>query len=264
MYTREQFEQLRITSANEMAADSELRRAALDVLVKADRYNWVHQTSWFGEPILQLPQDMFALQEIIFNTRPKFIIGVGVAWGGSLLFYSTLMEILGGRQVIGVDIYIPEDLTKRIGSFGKISDRIIWIRGSSTDETTIHQIKSVAGDSRDVMINLDSKHTHEHVLKELRLFSPLVGKGHYIVCSDTVIEDIPEQKHRPRAWGPGNSPKTALDQFLKENDRFEVDRALGNKLLFTCNPGGYLRCCKDDELSYGSQLSIPAVRQGKR
>jgi cephalosporin hydroxylase len=264
MYTREQFEQLRIASAKEMAADSELRRAALDVLVKADRYKWVHQTNWFGEPILQLPQDMFALQEIIFNTRPEFIIEVGVAWGGSLLFYSSLMELLGGKQVIGVDIYIPEDLKKRIGSFGKISDRITWIKGSSIEESTINQVRLIIGNSRDVMINLDSSHTHEHVLKELRLFSPLLGKGHYIVCSDTVVEDIPEQKHRPRAWGPGNSPKTALVQFLKENDRFEVDRALDNKLLFTCNPEGYLRCCKDDELSHGSQLSIPEVRQGKR
>jgi cephalosporin hydroxylase len=264
MYTREQFEQLRITFANEMATDMELRRAALDVLVKADSYNWIHQANWFGEPILQLPQDMFALQEIIFNTRPEFIIEVGVAWGGSLLFYASLMELLGGKQVIGVDIYIPEDLKKRIGSFGKISDRITWIEGSSIEESTINQVRLIVGNWRDVMVNLDSSHTHEHVLKELRLFSPLVGKGHYIVCSDTVIQDIPEQKHRPRAWGPGNSPKTALDQFLKENDRFEIDGALENKLLFTCNPGGYLRCYKEDELWYGSQLSIPDGRQGKR
>lgn len=245
MYTREEFEQLRIKCAEDMSADLELRQEALDVLVKADHYNWIHQTNWFGEPILQLPQDMFALQEIIFNTSPRFIIESGIAWGGSLLFYSTLMQVLGGDLVIGVDTYTPEDLRERLGSFGAISDRIVLINGSSVEEATIDRIKLIIGDSREVMINLDSNHSHDHVLQELRLYSPLVGKGYYLICGDTILEDIPEQKHRPRPWGPGNNPKTALDQFLKENDRFEVDRRLENKLLFTCNPGGYLRCCED-------------------
>lgn len=245
MYTREEFEQLRLQSAKEMAADADLRRKALDVLIKADHYNWIHQTNWFGEPVLQLPQDMFALQEIIFQTRPRYIVEVGVAWGGSLLFYSTLMHALGGERIIGIDIYIPPDLKERIGSFGKISDRIIWIDGSSVEEATIDQVKAIVGDSREVMVVLDSNHTHDHVLKELRLYSPLVGKGYYLICGDTIIEDIPEQTHRLRPWGPGNNPKTALDQFLEENDRFEVDKKLDNKLLFTCSPGGYLVCCKE-------------------
>ena len=244
-YTREEFEQLRIESAREMAADTELAKDALDVLVRAGRYYWVHQTTWFGEPILQVPQDMFALQSIIFDTRPKFIIEVGVAWGGALLFYSTLMEVLGGERIIGVDIHVPEDLKERIGSFGKLSDRITWIKGSSVEEDTISQIKAIIGDSREVMIVLDSYHTHEHVLKELRLYSPLVGKGYYLVCCDTVLEYRPKSECRPRPWGPGNNPKTALDQFFEENDRFIIDKTIDNKLLITCNPGGYLRCYKD-------------------
>ena len=105
------------------------------------------------------------------------------------------------------------------------------------------------GDSTETLVVLDSNHTHDHVLKELNLYSPFVGKGYYLVCSDTLIEDIPEQKHRPRPWGPGNNPKTALDQFLKEDDGFEVDLALENKLLFTCQSGGYLRRCKDTRLT---------------
>ena len=245
MYTRKEFEQLRIKCAKDMSADLGLGQEALDVLVKADHYNWIHQTNWFGEPILQLPQDMFALQEIIFNTRPRFIIESGVAWGGSLLFYSTLMEVLGGDLVIGVDTYIPEDLKERLGSFGAISDRIVLLDGSSVEKATIDQIKTIIGDSREVMVNLDSNHTHDHVLGELQLYSPFVGKGHYLICGDTIIEDIPEQKHRPRPWGPGSNPKTAIAQFLTENDRFEVDWGLENKLLLTCNPGGYLRCCRD-------------------
>lgn len=245
MLSREEFEQIRNQSARQMADDSALRQEALDVLARADRYNWIHQTTWLGEPILQLPQDMFALQEIIFKTRPRYIIEVGVAWGGSLLFYSTLMEILGGEKIIGIDIFIPEDLKKRLGAFGAISDRISFIAGSSVDDFTVAQVKSILDGSQEVMVVLDSSHTHDHVLKELRLYSPFVGKGYYLICGDTVIEEIPAQTHRPRPWGPGNNPKTALDQFLNENDRFQVDTAIENKLLFTCSPGGYLVCCKE-------------------
>ncbi len=244
LYTREEFETLRKESAKAMTADQELRRDALKVLIQADYYQWIHQTNWFGEPILNLPQDMFAIQEIIFKTRPKFIIEVGVAWGGSLLFYSTLMEVLGGERIIGVDIYIPDDLKERLASYRKLSERLTLIEGSSVAHDTLSQIKSIVEDCREVMVFLDSYHTQDHVFKELELYSPLVGNGYYLICGDTIIEDIPEQKHRPRPWGPGNNPKTALDQFLKENDRFEVDRELNNKLLFTCNPCGYLRCCK--------------------
>lgn len=244
MYTREEFEQLRIKSAKEMAADRQLRQKSLDVLAEADHYRWIHQTTWFGEPCLQLPQDMFALQEIIFRTRPKYIIEVGVAWGGSLLFYSTLMKVLGGERIIAIDIYIPDDLRRRIDAFEMLAGRINWINGSSIETSTLAEVKSLIADSREVMVVLDSNHTHDHVLKELQLYSPLVSKGNYLICGDTVVEQIPEQTHRPRPWGPGNNPKTALDQFLKENDRFEVDQRIENKLLFTCNPGGYLRCVK--------------------
>src|SRR5437867_3071719 len=219
MFTREQFEEFRAKSAKEMSADLELRRAALNVLVKADRYHWIHQANWLGQPVLQLPQDMFALQEIIFKTRPRFIIEVGVAWGGSLLFYSTLMEVLGGEQIIAIDLYIPDDLKQRISAYEQLSRRISWITGSSIDQASIDQVKKIIGDSRQVMVILDSNHTHDHVLKELQLYSPLVEKGHYLICGDTVVEYIPKQTHRPRPWGPGNNPKTALDEFLSQDDR---------------------------------------------
>jgi len=240
MYTYEEFEQLRVESAARMAADSDLHQKALDVLVAADHYSWVHQANWFGEPCLQLPQDMFALQEIIFKTRPKFIIESGVAWGGSLLFYSTLMQVLGGGRIIGLDIYIPPDLKARLNAFGALSERITLIEGSSTSESTIAQVKKTIGDSREVLVILDSDHSHSHVLQELQAYSPLVGEGHYLVVSDTVVEDIPPQTHRPRPWGPGNNPQTALTQFLAESDQFIIDKRIENKLLFTCNPRGYL------------------------
>ena len=243
--TREEFETLRKNMAEQMVADTQLVKDALDVKVRAGRYYWIHQTTWFGEPILQPPQDMFALQEIIFNTRPEYIIEVGVAWGGTLLFYSTLLEVLGGKQIIGIDIFMPDDLKQRLGSFGKLSERITLLNKSSIEEDTLQEIKAIIGDSKKVLIILDSNHTHEHVFKELNLYSPLVGKGYYLVCSDTVIEYQPEQDYRDRPWGHGNNPKTALDAFLKENDRFEIDYPLSNKLLITCSPGGFLKCVKD-------------------
>ncbi len=242
MYTREEFEQLRLASAKEMSADQELQQKALSVLEQADRYRWIHQSTWFGEPVLNLSQDMFALQEIVFATRPRFIIEVGIAWGGSLLFHATLMTALGGERVIGIDRYIPSDLEERLASHGKLSQLITLVRGSSTDPDTIAQVAYMLGGCRDVLVVLDSNHTHEHVLNELRLYSPFVGKGHYIVVCDTIVEYLPPQLHRPREWGPGNNPKTALDQFMAEVDRFEVDVVIDRKLLFTCNPRGYLRC----------------------
>ncbi len=245
MYTREQFENMRLNSAAEMSKDNELQKSAIELLIRADQYNWIHQTNWFGEPILNLPQDMFAIQEIIFKTRPKYIIEIGVAWGGSLLFYSTIMQVLGGEKIIGIDIYIPDDLKQRIAAFGAISERIVWINGSSIDASIVDQVKSLLNGAKEVLVLLDSNHTHEHVLEELRLYSPLIGKGNYIVVGDTVIEDIPYQAHRPRPWRPGNNPKTALLQFIKENERFEIDHNIDNKLLLSCNFNGYLRCDQD-------------------
>ncbi len=240
MYTREEFEKMRVDCAAKMAHDAPLQTDARNFLVAADRHNWIHQTTWFGEPILQLPQDMFALQEIIFRTRPKFIVEVGVAWAGSILFYSTILNALGGGKIIGVDIYIPDDLKERVRKFGPLTKDVELITGSSIDENIFAQVKQIVGVSKDVMVVLDSNHTHEHVLRELQLYSELVGKGHYLICGDTLVEYIPTQTHRPRPWGPGNNPKTALDEFLKSNHDFQNDSALENKLLLTCNPSGFL------------------------
>jgi cephalosporin hydroxylase len=156
------------------------------------------------------------------------------------------MNILGGgKKIIGIDTFVPDDLKERIASHGKLSEMIEWIVGSSVEYNTIDKIKKIVGNSRNVMIILDSYHTHDHVLKELRLYSPFVGKGYYLICCDTIVEYIPVQKHRSRPWGPENNPKTALNVFLRENDRFKVDKDLENKLLLTCNPSGYLEAIKD-------------------
>ena len=246
MYSRTEFEELLNSQAKKMALDSKLKENAMELKVKAGYdYHWVHQTKWFGEPVLNLPQDLFAIQEIIYETRPEFFIEIGTAWGGGLLFYSSLMEVLGGKKVVGVDIYIPQDLKDRIGKHGRVSERIEWISGSSLEDDTFKKVKDIIGESKKVMVLLDSHHTHEHVYQELNLYSDLVGKGCYLICGDTVMEHQPASDARPRPWGKGNNPQTALNQFMEENNRFEIDYSKSDKLLFTCNPGGYLKAVKD-------------------
>ena len=246
IYSREEFEELRIISAEKMAQDKKLQKDALDVLSRADNYYWIHQSTWFGEPVLNLAQDMLAIQEIIFKTRPEYIIELGVAWGGSLLFYATLLEILGGKKVIGVDIFIPDDLKDRLKKHQRIYDRLLLINDSSLEDNTFKKIKSIIGNSKKNLIILDSFHSHEHVIKELKLYSTLIGKDYYLICGDTIIEDLPEhkQKERQRPWGHGNNPKTALEEFLNENKNFIIDKSFDNKLLFSCNINGYLKCIK--------------------
>lgn len=243
--TKDEFFKLNERAAHEMSLDKKLQSKALEVLVDADRHRWIHQTTWFGEPLLNLPQDMFAIQEIVWRTRPEFIIEVGVAWGGGMLFEASLLEIFGGQKVIGIDIFIPPDLRQRLASHGKLSERLVLIEGSSTSEDTLSQVKALLGESRKVLVILDSNHTREHVLNELRSYAPLVEKGQYLICGDTIVEQIPPQlHHRVLPWGPGNNPATALKEFLSESDRFVVDEKIDQRLLFSCHPGGYLQAVK--------------------
>jgi cephalosporin hydroxylase len=238
--TKQQFLALNQKAAIMMNKNSRLGYKAKSVFVEADKYRWIHQNSWMGEPLLNLPQDMFAVQEIIYKTKPDYIIETGVAWGGSLLFSASMLELMGGKKVIGIDIYIPKNLRSRLAKNARLFSRIKLVSGSSTDCGTIEQVKKIIGKCKKVMVILDSFHTHDHVLKELRSYAPFVGKGFYLICGDTIVESIPAQGHRPRPWGPGNNPATALKEFLKTNKRFSVDRDIEAKLLFTCHPGGYL------------------------
>jgi cephalosporin hydroxylase len=242
--SKDEFIKINEQAAHEMSLDKGLQSKALEVLVEADRHRWIHQNTWFGEPLLNLPQDMFAIQDIIWRTRPEFIIEVGVAWGGGMLFEATLLEMLGGQKVIGIDIFIPPDLRQRLSSHGKLSDRLVLIEGSSTSADTLAQVKVLLGGSRKALVILDSYHTHEHVLNELRSYAPFIEKGQYLICGDTIVERIPPQLHRTRPWGPGNNPATAVKEFLSETDRFAVDEKMDQRLLLSCHPGGYLQAVK--------------------
>ena len=200
--------------------------------------------SWMGRPIIQYPQDMIAMQEIIWDIKPDLIIEVGIAHGGSLIYYASLLELIGNGEVLGIDIDIREHNRKEIENH-KMFKRIKMISGSSIDETTIEEVKKYAESKKKILVSLDSNHTHDHVLKELELYSPLVSHGSYIVVFDTIVEDLPEGYFsQSRPWGIGNNPKTAVDEFLQNNRQFVIDEMIDNKLLISVAPAGYLKRIK--------------------
>jgi len=243
IYTRDEFELHLLKQSQKQNEDDQLIKNALKVFVDADKHDWIHQTRWFGEPALQTAEDMMIMQDIIFRTKPDFFIEVGTAWSGSLLMYATIMNALNHGHIIGIDIYIPDDLIDRINSFPELSKRITLIKGSSVDSEIISQVRNLVHDKKNISVHLDSDHSHDHVLKELNLYSELVSKGNYLICGDTVVEEIPEQAHRPRPWGIGNNPKTAMIEFLKttcEAKRFKLDKQIRNKLLLSNQKDGYL------------------------
>lgn len=243
MDDREEFEQAKRSSAADMAGDLSLSQKALEVVVESDRHNWSYQWSWLGVPIIQMPPDMVAVQEVIWESRPQVIIETGIARGGSLILYASILEMLGEGRVIGVDIDIRSHNRESIES-NPMARRIKMYEGSSVDRDLVDRIRHEIGDTERVMVVLDSDHTHEHVLAELHLYAPLVTEGQFLIVSDTLVEDLPAQDHRPRSWGPGDNPGTALDAFLQESDRFVRDPFFNNKLLLSSSPGGYLRCVK--------------------
>ncbi len=209
------------------------------------KYRYSYNFTWLGSPIIQLPQDIIAMQEIIWRVRPSLIIETGIAHGGSLVFHASMLELIGDDgQVLGIDIDIREHNRVEIEKHPMFS-RITMIQGSSTDDSIAQQVHDFARDKEQILVVLDSNHTHDHVLRELQLYSPLVTKGSYLVVFDTIIEDMPEDFFPDRPWGKGNNPKTAVWEFLKTNDRFEIDKEIQNKLLITVAPDGYLKCIKD-------------------
>jgi len=202
--------------------------------------NYAYNFSWFGCPVLQIPQDLFAMQEIIWSTKPNYIIETGIAHGGSLIFFASMLELLGKGKVIGIDVDIRKHNRKEIENH-PLCQRVIMIEGSSISPDVARRVASIVNDAQSVFLSLDSNHTHEHVLEELNLYTPLLSLGNYCVVSDTGIEDFPGEMTTARPWGPGNNPKTAVWEFLKNNDRFAIDEDIEAKILITAAPDGYLK-----------------------
>jgi len=228
-----------------MGNDPKMIKLRNDFALDTSKYQYTYNFSWMGRPIIQFPQDILGMQELIWQVKPQLIIETGIAHGGSLIFYASMLELIGGEGVVlGIDIDIRAHNRVEIERH-PMSKRIKMLEGSSVSEEIVAQVKGIAFGQSPVMVMLDSNHTHEHVYQELQAYAPLVTKDSYLVVFDTLIEDMPDEIFSNRPWGKGNNPKTAVWEFLKTNDRFVVDKEIENKLLITVAPDGYLKCIKD-------------------
>jgi cephalosporin hydroxylase len=217
---------------------------------------YMYNFSWLGRPIIQLPQDIVALQELIWAVQPDLIIETGIARGGSLVLSASMLALLdmcdaieagakidpikSTRCVVGIDIDIRPHNRAAIEAH-PMASRIRMVQGSSIDPTIVAQVRAMATGYKRVLVCLDSNHTHEHVLAELDAYAPLVTPGSYCVVFDTVVEDVPKSMFPDRPWGPGNNPKTAAWQWLKSHPEFEIDLSIPDKLQLTVAPDGYLK-----------------------
>ena len=199
-----------------------------------------YEVNWLGIPIIQNPYDMIRMQELIFRVKPDVIIETGIAHGGSLVYYASLLELLGKGKVVGIDNDIREH-NKRLLVKHPMKRRIILIEGSSVDQKIIRQVRGLIRKRDKALVVLDSSHTHGHVLKELKLYAPFVSPGSYLVVFDTLIEHLPKNYFKDRTWGHGNNPHTAVRDFLQKNKDFIVDRDIENRIVLTAAPGGYLK-----------------------
>lgn len=221
-----------------------LQQAASAFNVESNKAQYSYNFSWMGRPIIQYPQDMIAMQEIIWQLKPDLIIETGIAHGGSLVYYASLLELIGKGEILGIDIDIREHNRLEIEKHPMFK-RIKMLQGSSIDEKLVEQVKEIVKGKQTVLVSLDSNHTHEHVLRELELYAPFVTPGSYIVVFDTIVEDLPQGYFKEqRPWGIGNNPKTAVWEFLKKNEQFAIDTAIDNKLLISVGPEGYLKRIK--------------------
>jgi len=234
----------RIERIHKNEGNKALQKAASDFNTESNRAQYSYNFSWMGRPIIQYPQDMIAMQEIIWQVKPDLVIETGIAHGGSLIYYASLLELVGKGEVLGIDIDIREHNRKEIEKHPMFK-RIKMIQGSSIGDEVIEQVKKYAAGKESILVCLDSNHTHDHVLKELELYSPFVSLNSYIVAFDTIVEDLPEGYFsQQRPWGLSNNPKTAVDQFLKKNNNFSIDTSIDNKLLISVAPKGYLKRVK--------------------
>ena len=239
-----------------LGQDATLAAATRSWINLANRHKYSYHFEWLGRPIIQYPQDIVAMQELIWQVKPDLIIETGIAHGGSLVFSASMLALLdmieaiesdtticpkeSKRKVIGIDIDIRAHNRDAIEAH-PLASRIQMIQGSSVAPEVIDQVRQIASGYQRVLVYLDSNHTHEHVLQELRAYAPLVSVGSYCAVFDTIIEDMPADMFPNRPWGPGNNPKTAVHEYLRSHAEFENDRKIQHKLLITVAPDGYLK-----------------------
>lgn len=251
-----EFQQERIERIAAMSGNKELCKSAVAFMRDSTLPKYSYNFTWQDRPIIQYPQDIVAMQELIWSIKPDLIIETGIAHGGSLIFSASILAMLdmcdaieagekldpkmSSRKVLGVDIDIRAHNRAAIEAH-PMSSRIQMIQGSSIAPEIIMQVHAFAAKYLQVLICLDSNHTHDHVLAELEAYAPLTSVGSYCVVFDTLIEDMPKEMYPDRLWGPGNNPKTAVREYLKKHPEFEIDRSIQNKLLITVAPDGFLK-----------------------
>ncbi len=233
----------------------ELWQKTREWLFDDNMWQYQYNFEWANRPIVQYPQDIVAFQEIVYKVRPNLIIETGIAHGGSLTLSASMLAMIeytdaiqNGQKtldianpksmVVGIDI---RDHNKEIIEAHPFANRIKMIKGSSVDQSVIDEVCEYAKGFDNILVCLDSNHTHEHVLAELCAYAPLVSVGSYAIVSDTIIEFMPEGSCKNRAWGKGNSPHSAVLEFLESNSNFEIDKSYNDKLLITAAYDGYIK-----------------------
>lgn len=242
----------------EQGADARLKQLTLDWVLAAAKHKYSYHFEWLGRPIIQHPQDMVGLQQLLWAVQPDLVIETGIARGGSLIFSASILELIAqcggnpGGRVLGIDIQIREHNRKAILEH-PLSRRIEMLEGSSISSSTYAAAVEKARGRSKIMVLLDSNHTHEHVLAELQLYAPLVSVGSYCVVYDTIIADMPADAFPDRPWTADRNPKSAVHAYLQQLQAeggkgadgrdlvFEIDRAAENQLLITVAPDGFLR-----------------------
>ncbi len=252
----EQFQEERKKRIADLAADTEFNQLSQEWLKQSMSRQYVYNFEWLGRPIIQYPQDMVAMQELVWAVKPDLIIETGIAHGGSLILSASLLALLDladatvdkatidttkpTRRVIGVDIDIRDHNRKAIEEH-PFANRISMVQGSSIAHETVTQVREEAKGFKNIMVCLDSMHTHDHVLAELEAYATMVTPGGYCVVFDTFVEDMPKGFFNDRPWDPGNNPKTAVWEFLKLHPEFEIDHTMDHKLQISVAPHGFLK-----------------------
>ncbi len=236
--------------------NSRLMQATHQFMLESTQPKYSYNFACLGRPIIQYPQDMVAMQELIWQVKPDLIIETGIAHGGSLIFSASMLALLdmcdaiesgtvldpknSKRKVLGIDIDIRAHNRAAIEAH-PMASRIQMIQGSSIAPEIVAQVKTIAANHKRILVCLDSNHTHDHVLDELQAYAPLTSVGSYCVVFDTIVEDMPKEMFPDRPWGPGDNPKTAVWEYLKTHPEFEIDKSIQHKLLITVAPDGYLK-----------------------
>lgn len=252
----DQFAQEVQDNINKLSENSEFQALSLDWIRESGRQKWSYNFRWMGRPAIQFPNDAWAMQELIWDVKPDLIIEAGVAHGGSLICYASMLAMLDvadaveagevmdpsktKRKVLGLDIDIRSHNREAIEQH-PMRPWIQMIQGSSIAPDVVARVREIAKGYKCIMVSLDSNHTHDHVLAELQAYAPLVSQGSYCVVFDTIVEDMPSELSSNRPWGPGNNPKTAVWEYLKTHPEFQIDSDIHHKLLITVAPDGYLK-----------------------